>query len=108
MNSEPPSIGELSRRLNEVHNSIQQLVSQDLYVAEQRAGLRRFTKIERDIDALRRRLDEDLKTVAVRLDLREREHGSNWRMGVYFGFIPTALLLISLLVQVWLTVQENH
>jgi hypothetical protein len=108
MNSDPPSIGELTRRLNEMYNSIQRLVSQDLYIAEQRAGLRRFTKIEHDIDALRGRLDADIKALTTRLDSRDRERGSNWRMGIYFGFIPTALLLISLLVQVWLTVQENH
>jgi Flp pilus assembly protein TadB len=108
MNSDPPSTGELSRRLNEMYNSIQRLVSQDLYVAEQRAEERRFAEIERDIETLRRRLEEDLRVLASRLDTREQERGANWRQSVFAGLIPTALLLITLLVQVWLSIQRNH
>jgi uncharacterized Zn finger protein len=108
MNHDPPSVGELTRRLNEIYNSIQRLVSQELYIAEQRASERRFTEVERDLDMLRNRFEEDLRAVASRLEHRERERGSNWRQSVYAGVIPTTLLLISLLVQIWLSVRGNN
>ncbi|HEY7488969.1 MAG TPA: hypothetical protein VH912_31305 [Streptosporangiaceae bacterium] len=108
MDRDSPSVSELAWRLNEVYNSMQRLVSQELYIAEQRASERRFTEVERDIELLRARFEDDLRTMTSRFEHRDRERGSNWRQSVYAGVIPTALLLISLVVQVWLSVQENH
>lgn len=98
-----PSPGELGRRLDDLRHLIQKLTPQDLFLAEQRVGERRFITIERDIQELRRRLDEELKALTSKIEARERERGNNWRQSVYAGVIPAALLLVSLFVQVWLS-----
>lgn len=97
-----PSAGELARRLVDVQSALQRLMSQELFVAEQRATERRFTTVERDLEDLEDRLDGEIKSLAARLDARERDRGANWRQSVYAGVIPAALLLVSLLVQIWL------
>ncbi len=103
-----PSLDELAWRLNEMHKSMQRLVSQELFTAEQRTSERRFAEVEHAIEALRVRLEEDFRVNTARSEARQWERGSNWRQGVYAGAIPTVLLLISLLVQIWLTVQKNR
>ncbi|MBO3747662.1 hypothetical protein J5X84_16410 [Streptosporangiaceae bacterium NEAU-GS5] len=102
-----PSTGELARRLVDLQHAAQRLMSQELFVAEQRAIERRFITIERDIEELEEKVDAEIKSLVARLDGRERERGANWRQGVYAGVIPAALLLVSLLVQIWLTVKGS-
>ncbi|GIH94314.1 hypothetical protein ACFFMN_05745 [Planobispora siamensis] len=98
-----PSPGELARRLNDLQYAAQRLTSQELFLAEQRASERRFTSIERDLEELQRRIDEELKSIISRIEARERDRGANWRQSVYAGVIPAGLLLVSLLVQIWLS-----
>nr|BFE78975.1 hypothetical protein GCM10020093_015760 [Planobispora longispora] len=78
-------------------------MSQELFLAEQRASERRFTSIERDLEELQRRLEEEFRTLTSRIEARERDRGANWRQSVYAGVIPAGLLLVSLLVQIWLS-----
>ncbi|MEU8247392.1 hypothetical protein [Nonomuraea sp. NPDC048916] len=98
-----PSPGELARRLVDLQHAAQRFMSQELFVAEQRATERRLTTIERDLSGLASRLDGEIKALTTRMEARERERGANWRQSVYAGVIPAALLLVSLLVQIWLT-----
>jgi hypothetical protein len=98
-----PSPGELGRRLDDMHHRIQRLVSQDLFIAEQRLAERRFTGVEQDLDEVRRRLEDEIKELAAKVESRERDRGANWRQSVYAGVIPAALLLVSLFVQIWLS-----
>jgi hypothetical protein len=100
---EEPSAGELSRRLNDISSALQRATTQELFVAEQRHIERRFNEIERDLQELRRRHDDELRALTSRLESRDQQRGANWRQGVYAGIIPAALFLISLLVQIWLT-----
>jgi hypothetical protein len=101
--ADEPSTGELARRLVDLQHAAQRLMSQELFVAEQRAIERRFTTLERDLETLEERLEAELKGLNTRIEARERDRGANWRQSVYAGVIPAALLLISLLVQIWLT-----
>ncbi|MFI6595707.1 hypothetical protein ACIBHX_05620 [Nonomuraea sp. NPDC050536] len=72
-------------------------------MAEQRAIERRFTTVERDLEDLEERLGGEIKSLLAHIEARERDRGTNWRQSVYAGVIPAALLLVSLLVQIWLT-----
>lgn len=101
--ADEPSTGELARRLIDLQHASQRLMSQELFVAEQRAIERRFMTIERDFEVLEDRFDSEVKALATRIEARERERGANWRQSVYAGVIPAALLLVSLLVQIWLS-----
>ncbi|WP_214319770.1 hypothetical protein [Nonomuraea sediminis] len=101
--AEEPSTGELARRLADLQRALPRLMSQELFVAEQRAVERRFTTVERDLEDLEDRLGGEIKSLLARLEARERDRGANWRQSVYAGVIPAALLLVSLLVQIWLT-----
>lgn len=98
-----PSLGELGRRLDDLRSSMQRLISQDVFIAEQRVGERRFSSIERDLEELRRKLEIEIKELETKLDARERERGSNWRQSFYAGVFPTAIFLVSMFVQVWLS-----
>jgi hypothetical protein len=98
-----PSAGELARRLNDLQHTAQRLMSQELFMAEQRASERRFIALERDLEELQRRLEEELKSVTSRIEARERDRGTNWRQSIYAGVIPAGLLLVSLMVQIWLS-----
>jgi hypothetical protein len=100
-----PSLGELGRRLDDLQNRIQRLVSQDLFIAEQRVAERRFAGLEEDFDELRRRFEDELRALTARVDARERDRGANWRQSVYAGVIPAALLIVSLFVQIWLSLK---
>ena len=101
--SNEPSNGELARRIVDLQDAARKLLSQELFVAEQRATERRLTMIERDLKGLQERIDNDLNQLVVRIEARKRDRGANWRQSVYAGVIPATLLLISLLVQIWLT-----
>ncbi|MCG5219803.1 hypothetical protein [Streptosporangium sp. KLBMP 9127] len=102
-----PSPGELGRRLDDLSSAIQRLMSQDLFIAEQRVGERRFISIERDLEELRRRLDEEFRALATKIETQERDRGTNWRQSFYAGIIPAALLLVSLFVQIWLSLNGS-
>ncbi|MFI7441502.1 hypothetical protein [Nonomuraea indica] len=97
-----PSTGELARRLMDLQHAAQRLMSQEVFVAEQRAVERRFITLERDVQLLTDRLDSEIKELGARLDTRDRDRGANWRQSVFAGIIPAALLLVSILVQIWL------
>jgi hypothetical protein len=98
-----PSPGELGRRLDELQAAMQRLMSQDLFIAEQRVGERRFINIERELQELRNRWEEEFRSLASKIEKQERDRGANWRQGVYAGVIPAGLLLVSIFVQVWLS-----
>ncbi|WP_113703000.1 hypothetical protein [Nonomuraea lactucae] len=100
--ADEPSTGELARRLVDLQRAAQRLMSQEVFVAEQRAIERRFITVERDLDALADRLESEIKALVTRIETRERDRGANWRQSVYAGVIPAALLLVSILVQIWL------
>ncbi|MBT2230388.1 hypothetical protein [Nonomuraea sp. NEAU-A123] len=97
-----PSNGELARRLVDLQDATLKLMSQELFVAEQRANERRFTLLERDLKGLGERVDNELSQLGVHIESRKRDRGANWRQGVYSGVLPAVLLLISILVQIWL------
>lgn len=101
--ADEPSTGELARRLVDLQHASQRLMSQELFVAEQRAIERRFMTLERDVEEIENRFDGEIKSLVTRMEARERERGANWRQSVYAGVIPAALLLVTLLVQAWLS-----
>ena len=83
-----PSNAELGRRLDEILHTIQKLISREEFTGEQKLTEHRFTEIEADIRDLRARMDK-----------REESTGASVRQAVYAGLIPTALLLVSILLQ---------
>ncbi|MCA2220945.1 hypothetical protein [Nonomuraea aurantiaca] len=100
-----PSNGELARRIVDLQDAALKLMSRELFIAEQRANERRFTLLERDLKGLGERIDNELNQLSVRVESRKLTRGANWRQGGYAGVISATLLLISLLVQIWLTVK---
>lgn len=70
--AEEPSTGELARRLADLQRALPRLMSQELFVAEQRAVERRFTTVERDLEDLEDRLGGEIKSLLARIDARER------------------------------------
>lgn len=100
--ADEPSPGELARRLGDLQHAAQRLMSQEVFVAEQRAIERRFITLERDLQAISDRLEGEIKALETRVEGRERDRGANWRQSMFAGVIPAALLLVSILVQIWL------
>jgi hypothetical protein len=82
------STGELARRLDSITTLLQKLVSREEYSSDQRHAERRFTEIEADLKDLQRRMDE-----------RDKTSSSNVRQAIYAGLLPSALFLITVLLQ---------
>lgn len=102
--ADDPSNGELARRIDDVHQSVLRMVSQELYLAEQRSAERRFGELERAIEKGRQRHDGDMKALNDRIDGQIRaatEHRMSWRQVIWTGLLPALVVLISILVQLW-------
>lgn len=82
------STGELARRLDEILRNVQRLPTREEFTSEQRLTEHRFTEIENDIKELQRRIED-----------REKTGGANVRQAIYAGLIPTALFLVTILLQ---------
>jgi hypothetical protein len=63
-----PSNGELARRIVDLQDAALKLMSQELFIAEQRANERRFTLLERDLKGLGERIDNELNQLSVRVE----------------------------------------
>lgn len=83
------STGELARRLDQVLQIVQTLVSRPEYTADQRHNEHRFTEIEADIKDLR-----------FDLASQKDRRGADWRQALYAGLVPAALVLAGILFQV--------
>lgn len=83
-----PSLGEVVRRLARLEELLLRLVSTDLYTRDQREMERRFAELEGDIKELQRRAEK-----------RDDSTGANVRQAIYAGLVPTALFLITILLQ---------
>ena len=98
--------GELARRLDDLRGAVARLIGRDEYAADQRGDDRRFADLARDIAAVREQLTDDVKE--LRDDMAEAkrssaEHRQSWRTVIYTGLIPAAVVLLSVLVQLWLS-----
>jgi hypothetical protein len=93
------STGEHARRLDEIRHIVQRLPTREEFTGEQRLTERRFTEIERDVAELVRRVDGDVKDLRARMDERDKASSSNVRQAIYAGLIPSALFLITILLQ---------
>lgn len=101
------------------------LLSVDVYTSDQRAAEHRFTAIERDIEALQRKHDEDIRTVtdetrsalqglaadlkalANQLTAREQKAGEWRRQALYAGIVPGVLFVLSTAVTVILALRSG-
>lgn len=81
-------LGEVVRRLDRMETILLRLVSADVYNRDQREVERRFTEIEGDLKDLRDQLRD-----------RDKTGGANIRQAVYAGLVPTALFLVTILLQ---------
>jgi hypothetical protein len=102
-----PSIGELSRRIDHVIATQAQLVQRAEYSADRRYDDRRFAEIEADVAELRRALSEELKALKTSIDAATEKRGTNVRQAVYAGLLPGLLMMISIVVQIWLTAKGS-
>lgn len=101
--SDEVSTGELARRLDTIQNLLQGLVSRVEYTADQRLSERRFTELERDLEAERIRRHTEIKELRNEIAASAKEKGMSVRQGVYSGLIPSLLMLVSVVVTIILT-----
>jgi hypothetical protein len=109
--SNEPSLGEISRRLEDIRSALDGLVGRREYDADQRALDRQFRDVSRAIDELRRDHDEDIKAVHQRISDHARadsEHRASWRTVIYTGLIPAAVVLLGTLLQLFLISRGGH
>ncbi|WP_433519032.1 hypothetical protein ACQP2T_28045 [Nonomuraea sp. CA-143628] len=97
-----PTLGELSRRLDNNAAMLTQLVQRAEYAADQRLTERRFIELERDVDEVRRTLGDDIKAVRSALDAAAEKRTSNVKQAFYAGILPAVLVLAGIVVQIWL------
>ncbi|MEV0993405.1 hypothetical protein [Nonomuraea sp. NPDC050202] len=100
--ADEPTLGELWRRLDGVMAMLAQLVQRTEYLADQRLSERRFAELERDVEEVRRALDNAVIRLEAADEKREEKRGSNLRQIIYSGLLPTVFILLTIAVQVWL------
>lgn len=118
-----PSLGEISRRVDGVVAMTAQLVQRAEFAAEQRVVDRRFMVVENDVADLQRSFLDEVKGIKAALDSevkgfkgaldaavvrleaadekREDKRGGSLRAFVYAGLIPSILVLVATVVQIW-------
>jgi hypothetical protein len=97
------STGELARRLDQVLQIVQTLVSRPEYSSDQRHHESRFTEIGRRIDDVERDIaDERSARKEGDRVLHERmdKTGSNWRTNLWQG-LAAVLILVGIAVNIW-------
>lgn len=105
MADEQPTNGELAWRMEQIRLSVIELVGRREYDVAQRELDRRFAEVERQLAEQRRDTDEQIRAVHQRIgDEAERaaEHRASWRTIIYTGLIPAAVVLMSIIAQIWL------
>ena len=103
--ADEPSLGEVSRRIDQVSMSLTQLVQRTEYTADRRFDDRRFTELESDVTELRRQLTEDMRALKASIDAATERRGTNMRQAVYAGIVPAVFVLVGIVVQIWLARQ---
>jgi hypothetical protein len=90
---------EIVRRLTSIEQTLHELsmrmVPQDAFSRAEREWERRFTELERDLDAERQARRDAVREVKAEM----AGQGANWRQAVYAGAIPTLLFLVGILLQ---------
>lgn len=95
-----PSLYEVSRRIDRMHENIMRVL--DIY---RREDERRLASIEQKIEAERQTRREEYRDLNERIEkLVERRETGN-RHVLYSAFIPTALVLLSILAQILLALR---
>ncbi|WP_067483753.1 hypothetical protein [Actinomadura hibisca] len=97
------SMGEVVRRLDRIEQHLGdmglRLVPVDLHTRDRAETERRFAELERDVaDERQARKDGD-KDIRDQLDRQNDRQGTSWRTAIYSGVIPSALFLITILLQ---------
>ncbi|MFI6296696.1 hypothetical protein ACIBEJ_34260 [Nonomuraea sp. NPDC050790] len=116
--ADEPTLGELSRRIDGLTSMLAQLVTRAEFSAEQRLVERRFSEIEGDVGDVRRALLSEvtglrtaLEGAVARLEAadekREDKRGSNLRQMVYAGLIPAVLVVLSTVINIWMTTKGS-
>ena len=103
--ADEPSLGEVSRRIDQVSMSLTQLVQRTEYTADRRFDDRRFTELESDVTELRRHLTEEMRALKTSIDAATERRGTNMRQAVYAGIVPAVFVLVGIVVQIWLARQ---
>lgn len=103
--ADEPSLGEVSRRIDQVSMSLTQLVQRTEYTADRRFDDRRFGELESDVVELRRHLTEEMRALKASIDAATERRGTNVRQAVYAGVLPAVLVLMGIVVQIWLARQ---
>jgi hypothetical protein len=103
--ADEPTNGELGRRLDDITRSVQRLVSQAQYAADQRRIDDQVAAVRRELTDARRDLGEELAQIHQRITdeaKRAAESRQSWRTILYTGLIPALVVLLSIIVQIWL------
>ena len=96
--ADEPTNGELARRLDDILRLVAGLVGHAEYAAEMR-------RVDERVADMRRDFDEKLKAVHQRITDEQQvtaAHRMSWRTIIYTGLVPAAVVLASILVQLWI------
>lgn len=96
--ADEPSVGELSRRADQLTQMYTQLVGRTEYAADRRYDDRRFGEVEADVSGIR----DELKALRMSIDAASEKRGMNMRQAIYAGLFPAGLVLLGIAVQIWL------
>lgn len=94
------TMAEIVRRLDRIEETLRELsvrtVPVDVLQRTEREWERRFTELDRDLEAERQaRRDRDRE---IRAEIAGQ--GTNWRQAIYAGVIPGVLFLVGILLQI--------
>ncbi|MGH3369309.1 MAG: hypothetical protein ACRDPR_04855 [Nocardioidaceae bacterium] len=98
------STGELARRLDQLLQIVQTLVSRPEYTADHRHAEHRFTEIERDIAAEQAAREAAVREVHERIDKETTKKDTDRRQLLFSGLVPSVLVLASIAVSVLLAI----
>lgn len=102
---EDPGLGEAIRRLERIEELIRDgLVPSNVYDRDQRETDRRFSAVERQVEALRQMAEtfadaKDVEELERRQETAAQQSGTNVRQAIYSGLLPSLLCVLTIVLQ---------